>query len=317
MSTQMPTWFVNQFKSNIFFAAQQKGSRLRNFVRNETQNALMAFYDGLGATEANELTSRHADTQYVNSEHLKRACILRDFTWADLVDNADKIRTLNDPTNPYAMSAQMALGRKIDDIIIKAALGASLSGYDGGNPSGTTALPASQFIGATSGSGAVSDLNLRTLIQVKSKFGINDVDDSEQIHMAVSQKQLDGLLNDNKVTSADYATVKALVKGEIDTFMGIKFHRTQRIQTAGADGFVATIDVNTGAVTLSTGNGDNTRRCFAWVPSGLVGAVGQDIEAKIEQLPTKNYSTQVFARMSFGAVRLEEEKVVGVLCTES
>jgi hypothetical protein len=36
------------------------------------------------------------------------------------------------------------------------------------------------------------------------------------------------LLALEKITSADYATVKALVQGAIDTFMGFKFVRSQR-----------------------------------------------------------------------------------------
>jgi hypothetical protein len=41
------------------------------------------------------------------------------------------------------------------------------------------------------------------------------------------------------------------------------------------------------------------------------------MEAKIEKLPTKNYATQVFARMSIGATRIEENKVVEVVCSEA
>lgn len=315
MAATAPLWFVNQFKNNVFFSAQQKGSRLRNFVRNETQNALMAFYDGLGATDVTELVSRHSDTQYTNSQHLRRAVIMRDFTWADLVDNADKIRTLNSMENSYAQAAMWAMGRRIDKTIIEAALGSALSGYDGGNPTSSTILPASQYIGSVSGS-AFTNLNLETLIKVKSKFGINDVDDSERLHIAVSQKQIDGLLNDTKVTSSDYNTVKALVQGEIDTFMGFKFHRTQLLPVGGAGGFVATVNTSTGEVTFVSGNGNSARRAFAWAPSGIVLAMGQEPTAKIEEMPNKNYSTQVFLRSSFGAVRLEEEKVVAVLCNE-
>ena len=40
---------------------------------------------------------------------------------------------------------------------------------------------------------------------------------------AVNALGLGGLLNDEKATSADYQTIKALVNGEIDTLAGFKF----------------------------------------------------------------------------------------------
>lgn len=329
MPSNITTGFVNQFKANLYFGAQQKGSRLRSGVRVESQNGLTAFYDGLGPTVANLLVSRHSDTQYVDSNFLRRAVSLHDYTWADLIDNADKLRMLNDPTSAYARNAQFALGRSIDDEIIAAALGNARTGVDGTT---NTPLPASQWVGAVSTQnatgalgtppvtpGVLSNLNLETLIRVKSKFGVNDVDMDGPLHIAVTQSQIDSLLSDVKVTSADYANVKALVNGEINTFMGFEFHRLQRLPTSGSGGFVATIGLTApmGAVTLSTGNGNNLRRCFAWQQDGLLLALGQDMETKIDLMPNKNYSTQVFARMSVGAARMLEEKVVGILCSES
>lgn len=312
MSSSITNAFIQSFKSGIFHAVQQKGSRLSPYVRQESQAAKVDFYDGLAKTDVSELTSRHADTQYVSQTHLRRACTLRDFVWADLIDNADKIRVLNDPTNAYSQNAIMAMMRKTDSLLIEAALGTAYSGE-----TGTTAniLPASQWVGATDNT-IKTNLNTLTLRRIKDKFGIADVDDSERLVIVVSQSQITSLLGDTQVASVDYNSVKALVNGEIDTFMGFKFVRTQLLPTLGSGGFLAEITEATGAVTLVSGDGNNLRRCFAFAPSGIVLATGQNEEAKIDQLPGKNYSTQVFARMTRGAVRMEEEKVVGVICSE-
>lgn len=313
MTSSISTGFVNQFKSNLYFGAQQKGSRLRNSVRVESQNGETAYYDGLGPTSANLLVSRGSDTQYTDVQHLRRAVTTRDYTWAALIDNADKLRMLNDPTSGYSKNAQMALGRSMDDVLIAAALGSASTGVAGGT---SVPLPATQWVGATDDS-VKTNLNVKTLIRVKSKFGVNDVDDEGQLHIAVTQSQIDSLLRDTQVTSADYNNVKALVNGEIDTFMGFKFHRLQRLPTGGTGGFLADITEASGAVALSSGDANNLRRCFAWQSDGLLLAIGQDMEAKIDIMPNKNYSTQVFARMSIGAARMLEEKVVGILCSES
>lgn len=310
--SNISTSFVNQFKNNIYFGAQQKGSRLRNSVRVESQQGQTAFYDGLGPTEAVKLVSRHSDTQYVDSVFLRRAVSMNDYAWADLIDNADRLRMLIDPTSAESQNAMWALGRSADDEIINAALGSAKTGSDG---STSTVLPASQWIGASDGT-SLSNLNIETLIAVKSLFGKNNVDGEGDLHIAVTQSQVDSLLGSVQVTSADYNSVKALVQGDIDTFLGFKFHKLQRLPTGGSGSFLAAITASDHSVALSTGNGNNLRRCFAWQSQGILLAVGQDMEAKIEQLPTKNYSTQVYARMSLGATRMLEERVVGIICSE-
>jgi hypothetical protein len=313
MSSQITEAFVQQFSANVFHLSQQKGSRLRPFVRSEMQVGMDAYYDRIGQVAAVLKAGRHSDTPQLDTPHSRRKVTLSDYEWADLIDDSDKIRLLNDPTSDYAQAAMWAMGRAMDDVIIKAALGTANTGVAGAT---STILPATQYIGAVAAS-AVSDLNVATLIKVKSLFGINDVDESIPLHIAVSQKQINGLLGETAVTSADYNTIKALVKGEVDTFMGFKFHRTQRLQTAGADGFLASINTSTGAVTLSTGNGNNCRRAFAWAEDGLLLSIGKDMKGKISERDDKSYATQVYAAMSIGAVRMEEEKVVGILCTET
>lgn len=314
MSSQITEAFVKQFSANVFHLSQQKGSKLRPFVRKEMQKSKAAFYDRIGQVAAVLKAGRHSSTPQLDTPHSRRMVTMNDYEWADMIDDQDKIRMLMDPTSPYAQAAMWALGRSQDDVIVAAGLGTAYSGEDGAT---SVILPATQYVGAiNAGATAVSNLNIGTLIRVKSKFGVNDVDESIPLHIAVSQSQIDSLLNDTQITSSDYATVKALVKGEVDSFMGFKFHRLQRLPTAGAGGFLASIATGTGVVTLSTGNGNNTRRCLAWAEDGILLSSGQEIKGRISERDDKSYSTQVYASMSIGAVRMEEEKVVAVLCTE-
>lgn len=313
MSTQVNQAFVQQFGSNVYYLSQQKGSRLAPFVRNETQVGKTAFYDRIGAVTAQLKQGRHSDTPQLDTPHSRRAVSMSDYEWADLIDDQDKIRMLIDPQGPYAQSAMWAMGRSKDDVIIAAALGTAYSGEDGltGIP-----LPASQFIGAVEG-GGLSNLKVETLRQIKHKFGVNDVDESIPLHIAVTQSQITSLLGETELSSADFNTVRALVDGKVDSFMGFKFHRLQRLPTNGSGSFVATVDTSDGSVSLSAGNGDNLRRCFAWAEDGLLLSVGKNMKTEIGPRADKSYSTQVYACMSLGAVRMEEEKVVAVLCSES
>jgi hypothetical protein len=313
MSNQIDTAFVKQFSSNVFHLSQQKGSRLQGAVRMESQNAEAAFYDRIGAVTAQLKASRHSDTTYSNTPHSRRKVTLKDYFYADLVDKEDKIRMLISPESEYVQAAVNALGRSKDDDIISAALGNAYSGVDGATP---VALPSTQKVAAHDGTTTTGvNLNVRTLRAVKQVFDENDVDESEEKYFTITSFQLQSLLGQTEITSADYASVKALVMGQVDSFMGFKFIRTERLARSSTN---ITYTVTNGVTGAGTGTitAANSRRCFAWAKSALLLAMAKDINGKIDVLPTKHYSTQIYASLSFGATRLEEEKLVEVDCSE-
>lgn len=313
MSSTINQAFVDGFRNDLFHLSQQKGSRYRNYVRVENQKSNREFYERLASTEAQELVTRHGDTQYQDIAHSRRAVSLRDYTWAELVDNADKLRMLISPENAYTQAAMYAMGRRMDTNIIAAARGNAYSGQDGTT---AVALPASQkLLAAADGAlGTPLNLNVATLRRIKDKFGVNEIDPDEELIIACTQSQITSLLKQTEVTSSDYNNVKALVEGKVDTFMGFKFVQSQRLPLEAATYDTSTGAVDSGGGTLAAGV---ARRCLAWAKSGLILSIGQDMEAKMDVMPSKNYSTQVFARMSIGAVRLEEVKVVEIVCNET
>ncbi len=286
MSTQITTAFVNQFSSNIQMLSQQMGSLLRNAVDVETVNGEKAFFDQVGSAAAVLRTTRHADTPLVDTPHSRRMVTMSDYEYADLIDDQDKVRLLVDTTSTYARAAAAAMGRAMDDVIISAALGSALTGKDG-----TTSTP---FDSNNQIAVGAAGLTLAKLIEAKEILDSNDVDPSIPRYIAVSPKQITNLLDDPEVTSADYNTVRALVKGELDTYVGFKFITTNRL---GLDG-----------------SGD--RRCFAWAMDGIKLAVGKEPTARIDERADKSYATQVYYCMSVGATRMEEAKVVEIICDE-
>jgi len=286
MSVQITTAFVEQYKSNVFHLAQQKGSRLRDAVRTETVTGKSHFFERIGSVAAAKRTSRHADTPRMDTPHSRRKVTMDDYDWADLIDQEDKVRMLISPQSEYAMAGAWAMGRAMDDAIIEAATGNAFGGASGGT---TVALPAGQKI-AVGGAG----LTLEKLIEAKEILDGNDVDPDEPRYMIATSKQMSNLLNIQKVTSADYASVKALVQGQIDTYLGFNFIRTERL---GLDG-----------------NGD--RQVLAFCKSSIGLAVGQDVNTRISERADKNYATQVFLSMTIGATRVEDEKMVEIACSE-
>lgn len=313
MSIEITTAFVKQFSSNVFHLSQQKGSRFQPNVRNESQRGKDAFYDRIGATVAIKRTGRHTDTPQLDTPHSRRRVSLVDYEIADLIDDADKIRMLIDPTNEYAITFMWALGRAKDDLMIEKALGDAFGGEEGTE---TVVHPDSQkLVSVDSGAGA--NLNVQALRRAKEKFDANDVDESITRYMAISSSQLQSLLSQTEVTSHDFNSVKALVQGEVDTFLGFKFIRSERLafDESGED-----FDTSTGEFNPGGGGGtlDSTyRRCIAWAQDGLLLATAMEMKARISERDDKSYSTQVFASMGIGSTRMEEEKVVEILATEA
>jgi len=288
MSTEITKAFIKQFSANVDFLVQQKGSKLRDCVRVETGvKGEEAYFDAVGAVSAVKRTSRHADTPLIETPHSRRKVVLYDYEWADLIDDPDKIKTLIDPENAYAQNAAWAMGRAIDDAIIEAATGTAYTGKDG---STSVSLPSSQIVSA-GGSG----LTLAKLLEAKYILDSNDVDPDEPRYCAVTAYQLKELLNTTEVKSADYNTIRALVAGQVDTFLGFKFIITNRLTT----------------------NDSGERQVLCWAKNGLLLAIGQDIKSRISERADKSYATQVYYAMSIGATRMEEKKVVEIDCVES
>ena len=288
MSSQITTAFVQQYSSNVQLLSQQKGSLFRNAVRVESQVGKNAFYDQVGSATAQKRLSRHADTPQIDTPHARRRVSLVDYEYADLIDDQDKVRTLIDPTSPYSQATAFAMGRAIDDEIISAAFGTAYTGETG---STSTTFPSGQQVGVGS---PAAGLTIAKLVEAKQLLDEANVDTTLPRYVAVAPEQLADLLNITTVTSSDYNTVKALVQGEIDTFLGFKFIVSTR---------------------LSSETGTN-RRVIAWAEDGLLLSIGKDITAKIDERADKGYATQVYYAMSIGATRMEEEKVVEIKCRE-
>ncbi len=296
MSFQVDTALVQSYRANIEIKFQQMGSRLRPYVRNETQNAEFDFYDRIGPTDAVEVTTRHGDTPLISTPHDRRRVALRDFDWADLVDNKDKLRMLADPTSSYSVNAVFALGRAQDDVIIQAAFGTAYSGKTGAT---SVTLPAASEVAVNyveSGTAANSNLTIGKLRRVRYLLDKAEATTEGQYDLVavIDPSQVQSLLRTTEVTNSDYNTIKALVAGEIDTFMGFKFVKSNRLTVASS-----------------------IRECIFFERQGLLLASAQEIKVDVGPRRDKRNSIQVYVCGSFGSTRMWEEKVIRVKCDET
>jgi len=290
VSSQITTSFVEQYSANVSMLAQQTGSKLRSAVDVESVRGKNAFFDQVGVTAAQLRTSRHGDTPQIDTPHSRRRVSLATYEWADLVDDADKVRMLVDPTSTYARAAAAAMNRSIDDVIITAMNADADTGVAGGT---STSLPSGQ---KTATSDQSDGLTVAKLLSAKYILDNNDVDPSLRRYLVCGPKQIQDLLNTTEVKNSDYNTVKALAQGQLDSFLGFNFIMSTRLNTDA---------------TYTT-----DRLVFAFTEDAIKLAIGKDVGAKISERADKSYSTQVYYSMDIGATRMEEEKVVQIPCNE-
>jgi len=277
MSTQITVSFVQQYRANLLMLSQQKGSRYRGTVRNEMVTGKTAYFDRVGAVAMVQSTSRHDDTPQIDTPHSRRKVDLVTYRWADLIDKADKVRMLSDPQSEYAQLGAFAAGRTMDSAIIAAANGTAYSGETGAT---SVPLPSAQKVAAAS-----TGLTVAKLISAKEILDTGDVDPASPRTIAVRPDGITDLLGTTQVTSADYNTVRALVAGQIDTFMGFKFIVSNLVPSGKA---------------------------LVWSRDAMALAVGSDPVVRISERADKNYATQVFVEFDIGATRVEDAGVVEI-----
>lgn len=306
MSAEITVARVQQFNSSVMMLSQQKGTRLESKVRNETQNAVSAFYDRIGKVAGQKRTGRHTPTPQMDTPHSRRMITLTDYEWGDVIDEQDKLRMLWDPTSYYVEAAAWALGRDKDVEIAQAALG---NAYGGEKGTQAIALPDTQKYAANDGA-QFTNLNVKTLRAIKKMMDKKEVEGKR--YFVYTSEQADALLGQTEVTSADYNSVKALVQGEVNSFLGFEFIRIEDpIVTSGS----VTATAATGAV--GTGTTATGRFCFAFAEQGILFAKGENITTEIAKDPGLSFSTRVYARQTIGAGRMEEEQVIQVICKEA
>ena len=282
------TAFVKQFGTTLNMLAQQKGSRLSNAVTVETGAfGEEEYFDQYGEDTANVKVARNVDVEYAADDYARRRVSFTDVYWAKLIDKEDKLSMLIDPTSGLMQAGAWAIGRKIDDMIIAAFSGTAYTGKAGGT---STFFTSANQVAITGTAG----LTITKLLATKQLLDEADVDPEEERYIACAASQISDLLNTTEVKSVDYNSVKALVEGKVDTFMGFKFIRTQRL-----------------AITTTT------RTVLAWAKSGMLLAKRNDMNAKLDVIPTKHYATQAYAAISAGATRMDEEKCVEIACYEA
>jgi hypothetical protein len=183
--------FVTQYEAEVHMAYQQGASRLRNAVR--VKSGVVGKSDKftrIGKGSATQKT-RHGAVVPMEVDHSQVEAFLADWYAPDYVDRLDEYKIKHDERRALTQSGAFAVGRKVDELIIAAAL-------DG--------LPADQIIGSQTAA-----LNLDRVLDAFAAFNSGDVPDDGRRFAVVGPYQWNQLLKIDQFAKSGYVGADAPV----------------------------------------------------------------------------------------------------------
>lgn len=280
MSVNISTAFVTLFDSEVKQAYQ--GQRLLAGVTRErtgVQGNTVKF-PKIGKGSAT-IRVPQTDVVPLNVTYSQVTATMEDFIAAEYSDIFDQSHVNFSERQELVQVVSGAIARRMDQVVLDALTAAS----------GTNTV-------ANSIGGANTNLNIEKLIETKKQLDAKNVP-SEGRCFVIHANSLAGLLGETEIQSIDFNTVRSLVSGEIDTFMGFKF--------------ITVGDRDEGGLAI---DGSNDRTCFAFHRDAMGLGVSMNQTSRVDYIAEKT-SFLVASMFSAGSVAIDAEGIVKVTCRES
>jgi Phage capsid protein len=304
VSTNIVTFYVQQFAKQLNELVQQKTSRLRKWSTEDKYVGQAASpVEQVGPVAMQPVTQRYGPMQRVDAPTARRWVYPSDYDLPQLFDNFDKLRLQIDPKGKFTNNAHNAANRQYDDLLIAALGSTAQTGVAGGT---ATVLPAGNIISVQQGATSPTGLTVAKLRQAKMLAEQNEAYSDEEgdpgdpnsgLVLVAGARQLDNLMQEAQVISRDFNDQPVLEEGRVKRFLGIEFVRSERLLT-GTDDQAGT-----------------SVACFLWQREGLHLGIWNDITTNMSQrhdLQSEPWQCYVF--MTGGGTRLEENRVYKLWC---
>lgn len=280
MAISISNAFVTLFDTEVK-QAYQADAVLRNTVRLRTGvTASSHKFPRIGSGVA-QVRVPQTDVTPLNVTYSQATVNLTDYIAAEYSDIFNQAKVNFDERQELVQVVAKAIGRRSDQMIIDALAG-----------SGTTLTVANSIGGAT------TNMNMAKLREAQRLMNANNVP-MEERYIVMHASQLSNLLSETQVTSSDFNSVKALVQGEINTFMGFTFNvigdRTEGGLTGGGSG----VD----------------RVVYAYHKMAVGMAEAMAVRSEINYIPEKT-SWLVASMFSAGAIAIDAGGIVAITCRE-
>ena len=280
MAVSISNAFVTLFDTEVK-QAYQADAVLRNTVRLRTGvTASTHKFPKIGSGVA-QVRVPQTDVTPLNVTYSQATVTLTDYIAAEYSDIFNQAKVNFDERQELVQVVAKAIGRRSDQMIIDALANSSTS-----------------LTVATSIGGAGTNLNMAKLREAARLLNTANVP-AEDRTILIHASQLSSLLSETSVTSSDFNTVKALVQGELTTYMGFNF--------------ITIGDRSEGG--LAGGGSGSTRVVYAYHKMAVGMAEAMAIRSEINYIPEKT-SWLVSSMFSAGATAIDAGGIVAITCTE-
>jgi hypothetical protein len=280
MSVSLSNAFVTLFDAEVKQAYQGKAMLVPAVRQRRGVEGSTVKFPKVGAGVATPRIPQ-TDVTPLNVSFSQVTLTLTDWNAAEYSDIFSQAKVNFDERQELVQVVASAMGRRQDQLILDALANSS------------TSLTVSNDIGGTD-----SNLNVAKLRAAKRLLDKGNVP-PEGRHIVLHANGLDSLLSETAVTSSDFNTVKALVQGEINTFLGFTFH------VIG--------DRTEGGLAI---DGSLDRVCFAFHKDAIGYGEGIAMRSEINYIPEKT-SWLVNEVFSAGAIAIDAGGIVQITCRES
>ena len=275
--------------------ARQERSLLFDRVYVKSDITGKCFYqDQIGKWEMSAKTTVNPDTPQ-NDPNLSRTRIdIGTYNDARMLDRSLRLQEFSDPMSETSYCISSAVGIQMDKLIYDALGGTAHRGETGAT---SVSFPAAKTVAADfAGTGSNTGLTTTKIRRAAKLLNAQGVPTYDRTFVC-SATGLEQLLGTTVVTNSDYNSIKALVAGEIDTWLGFKF-------VVLPDGIIH-VDNN------------NIADYYAFHKTGVCFGMLEELFLRVEERADKSYSKQIYYEINAGAGRLEEAKVIKVKSDES
>lgn len=280
MAISISNAFVTLFDTEVK-QAYQADAVLRNTVRLRTGvTASTHKFPKIGSGVA-QVRIPQTDVTPLNVTYSQATVTLSDWIAPEYSDIFNQAKVNFDERQELVQVVSKAIGRRADQLVIDALAASS------------TSLTVSNDIGGTD-----TNMNVAKLREAQRLLNAGNVP-MEDRYILIHASNLSNLLSETSVTSSDFNTVKALVQGELDTFLGFKF--------------ITIGDRSEGG--LTGGGSGQDRVVYAYHKNAIGMAEGMGVRSEINYIPEKT-SWLVSSMFSAGATAIDAGGVVAITCRE-
>ena len=210
MSKFLTNAAVIEFDSEVKHEYQGMG-RLRNTVTLRTNVTGESYkFARTGQGLANQKASQ-ADVTPMDITYARQTATMENWLAPEYTDIFDQAEVNFDEKQELAKTIAKALARREDQIIIDSITAATFD---------LTPANADEGLLLATAAAGLKVAELRTASTGLTDRGV----ESSDRYIMCSAAALNSLLSETEVTSSDFNSVKALVQGEVDTFLGFKFN---------------------------------------------------------------------------------------------